>query len=1000
MNVNASASSHFVPALTVDQLEALAAERPLRTPETFKPNDFYGHARLLKRYAGLPENFILRAVMPHGPSFCSKLWETELKDPCTSVLAISEQQRSLYGAQSPHKTAQLIGSPVLYAARMMEDELAAQRAQARGTIAFPTHSTHHVTVQFDQASFIEFLRALPPEFQPVRVCLYWRDIQLGRHRDYLAAGLECTTAGHMFDPEFVPRVLRLLAAHRQAAANKLGSCVYYAAALDLPVLLFAQSSTYTGPNPKQLAELSPSLDLPAAIRFAATAVTTANALSLEMVQTQRALARTELGAHALHSPAELRALLEGLPAAPPKPAPTPSTAASIAPVKTSTEGTAQFTAEATFNHLPAQLRPALAGQPRRRPGRIKLEDRPFAYVDFHSLYHQSQQIFGQKLYEFRSATDRPIIIDGGAHIGLASLFFARQFPHATIHAFEADPQIAAVLASNLEAFGLKKVQVHPQALWISNDGVPFAATADDSGHAVTASGASAGSRQVASVRLRDFLVQQPAPVDLLKLDIEGAEFAVLNDCDGALGSVRNILIEVHQFREGDGRLGELLTVLERNGFAYALGDLHAATWIESDQASPFPACKSPHYIVTVFAWRPVRNERPAPVLSPAPQRAAMPNPGPFVIPASRLNPVPSGPAPAPDATIAAPFPGKSAGMPLDAVLREALAHLHHRRDAEALQSFERALAAGTAGPRLQYGRSVALARLGRRDEALSALGTLTRLEPANTRAAALTDELARLSAPAPERLYIASYPRSGNTWLRLLLADVILQQHGFTTDTTLPVHADHIIPDLHMAEAGEVDRRLRLPCTLLKSHDRFDKLQPGRAVCIVRQAADSLVSYYHFHRRYPNLAAKAADGVDAFCRQHLEFWKAHLRSFLDARAHGAAIAFVAYETLHHDSVRVLQQVTAFIGLNADEATCQRAVENHTFHRQQAAEKKAHGDAYAVPFFRQGRVNGAVAELSSATLAFLTTETSALYQAAVALGAVRDTTTAQALEVKT
>jgi hypothetical protein len=201
---------------------------------------------------------------------------------------------------------------------------------------------------------------------------------------------------------------------------------------------------------------------------------------------------------------------------------------------------------------------------------------------------------------------------------------------------------------------------------------------------------------------------------------------------------------------------------------------------------------------------------------------------------------------------------------------------------------------------------------------------------------------------------------------------------------TLPIHADHIIPDLHRGGLGGVDRRLRLPCALVKSHDRFDQLEAGRTVYVFRQAADALVSYYHFHRRYPNLAAKAANGVDHFCRDHVEHWKTHLRSFLDARWRGADVLFVSYERLHSASPRVLEQVTRFVGLAANDATCRRAVANHAFARQQAAERQAHGDTYAVPFFRQGRVNGAAQELTPETLAFLVDETNALYQAALAV----------------
>jgi FkbM family methyltransferase len=736
--------SYFSP--TPPELEALAAERPLATVEAFKPNDFYGHATVLKRYAGLPETFAIRAVMPHGPSFCHKLWDTELKDPCPTILAISDQQRALYQEQCPHKRVTVIGSPVLYAARLMEDELSDLRARARGTIVFPTHSTHHVTVEFDHPAFIDELRALPDDLQPVRVCLYWRDIQLERHLAYQRAGLACVTAGHMFDPEFVPRVLRLLSSHRHAIANKLGSCVYYAAALGLPVELRLQATTYSGPNPAQLAELSPDLDLPAAVRFAGTADLSAD----QAAPIQKQVALAELGATAVLSPDNLRRVLEQLPPNPaarrarsPARAPTESSRlprAGRAPQPPGGSGPGpeavpeSYLIDATTNSLAQQLRPLVAGHPRRVPGKIKLNGRPFAFADLHSLYHQAQQIFGQKLYDFAASNGQPVIIDGGAHIGLASLFFARRYPGATIHAFEADPAIAALLASNTSALGLRNVQVHAQALWTSTNGVAFATTADDSGHVTVRTPAppaqpspssllSSPRRHgaatiVPSVRLRDLLEQET--VDLLKLDIEGAEFAVLRDCDGALRRVRNILIEVHRFRDSDGHLGELLAVLERNGFNYALGDLHAATWIESPSRPPFTACASRHFIVTVFAWN------------------ATPPPQPHASPASR------GVQQKAQTGTEAEAEEKTRPRPrtIDTMLREGVAHLNARRNNEALRCFEAAVAAGARGVRPQYGRSLALARLGRKPEALRLLDAIQREDPTHAPATALANELA------------------------------------------------------------------------------------------------------------------------------------------------------------------------------------------------------------------------------------------------------------------
>jgi FkbM family methyltransferase len=239
--------------------------------------------------------------------------------------------------------------------------------------------------------------------------------------------------------------------------------------------------------------------------------------------------------------------------------------------------------------------------PRRVPGRLLVDGVELRYVDLHSFYYQSLQILNQRLYEFDTDEEAPLIVDCGAHVGLASLFFARRFPQATIHAFEADPTIADVLAFNVASLKLSNVTTQAKAVWIDGGGITFERSSDDSGH-VRAHG-DAGAPDIVtvpSVRLRDLIADRD--VSLLKLDVEGAEFALLQDCDGALGRVRKMLLEVHCFGQPDAHLGRLLTVLENNGFRYGLSDLHQAPWL-GGEVPPFKELSTAKYLISVFAWR-------------------------------------------------------------------------------------------------------------------------------------------------------------------------------------------------------------------------------------------------------------------------------------------------------------------------------------------------------------------------------------------------------------
>jgi hypothetical protein len=102
------------------------------------------------------------------------------------------------------------------------------QADARhGTLFFPGHSTHRVTSSADFEGMAEALTRLGSRFQPVSVCIYWRDQQLGRHRPFVDRGLPVVSAGHMYDPDFLFRLLDLLRRHRYAASNEAGSTLVY-----------------------------------------------------------------------------------------------------------------------------------------------------------------------------------------------------------------------------------------------------------------------------------------------------------------------------------------------------------------------------------------------------------------------------------------------------------------------------------------------------------------------------------------------------------------------------------------------------------------------------------------------------------------------------------------------------------------------------------------------------------------------------------------------------
>jgi FkbM family methyltransferase len=252
----------------------------------------------------------------------------------------------------------------------------------------------------------------------------------------------------------------------------------------------------------------------------------------------------------------------------------------------------------TLGEILQKLSTTLDSYPRKVPGTLHLDGVPLQYADLHSFYHQAYQIFATQLYNFETHTKDPYIIDCGAHIGIATLFFKSRYPTSTIRAFEADPKIHGMLSANIQNFGLQQVIAEQKAVWIHNDGVSFSQENDDSGSVTMQT--SQSTVLIPSIRLKDILLEKP--VDLLKVDIEGAEFETFHDASEALKNVKRIVCEVHLLSPNQ-KLHPLLTQLDSLGFKYGLSDLHHATWLPPHEVPPLSAIKTDRWLVTVFAWK-------------------------------------------------------------------------------------------------------------------------------------------------------------------------------------------------------------------------------------------------------------------------------------------------------------------------------------------------------------------------------------------------------------
>jgi FkbM family methyltransferase len=169
----------------------------------------------------------------------------------------------------------------------------------------------------------------------------------------------------------------------------------------------------------------------------------------------------------------------------------------------------------------------------------------FIVPDSLSFIWQFKEIFVDESYRFNPQSNSPVIFDCGANIGTSCLYFKLLSPGSKITAFEADPEIAGILKSNLVKNNLSDIIVIDKAVWINDKGIEISVEGAD-GASIFSEGIS--KIKIDSVRLKYFLEKEDL-VDMLKMDIEGAEVEVLKDCSGTLNRVGNLFIEYHSFEK-------------------------------------------------------------------------------------------------------------------------------------------------------------------------------------------------------------------------------------------------------------------------------------------------------------------------------------------------------------------------------------------------------------------------------------------------------------------
>ena len=149
-------------------------------------------------------------------------------------------------------------------------------------------------------------------------------------------------------------------------------------------------------------------------------------------------------------------------------------------------------------------------------------------------------------YEFIApliaAIDAPLIVDIGMNVGDFAIFSVANNPRCDIIGVEADAETAALARGNAPVRPAGSWVVHHRAVWKNNDALFI-----ESGPLSVSSKVSASGQQaVTGIDMSTLLALLPhRPIDVMKIDVEGAEEAFLCAFPELLQHVRHLIVELH-----------------------------------------------------------------------------------------------------------------------------------------------------------------------------------------------------------------------------------------------------------------------------------------------------------------------------------------------------------------------------------------------------------------------------------------------------------------------
>lgn len=225
--------------------------------------------------------------------------------------------------------------------------------------------------------------------------------------------------------------------------------------------------------------------------------------------------------------------------------------------------------------------------------------------------------------------------------------------------------------------------------------------------------------------------------------------------------------------------------------------------------------------------------------------------------------------------------------------------------------------------------------------------------------------------PLHDDLYIVEFPKSGITWLSVLMANVHLKCSDLNTKANFYNVRDYI-PDIHQTRSLKNNILNSPGFRVIKSHSEYNPLYK-KIIYLVRDPRDVMVSYYFFTRNLNMFNGT----ISEFIRSELfgiDAWVRHIGAWVDYVNVAQFINFIRYEDMKADPKIILERIYKLHGLTISDDYYEYAIKQSCFEEMKRGEQYYREGNLALNsefnFHRKGASGGYDTELSNNDIEFI------------------------------